>query len=155
MSPHPLHAPHTIFHWLILIDKKLWQWQHSSIILHLFDLRVKGQSYINVMMVHNILPNGDASIYQISLTYLERQINYCPYKFLQLFDIGVEDQGQINYVMMVHDTSSNGHVPIYQISLTYFERQKKLRPGQVLSIIWPWDQRSRSNECHNGMWHTI
>ena len=60
----------------------------------------------------------------ISLPRLCKNIaNYS--KFHQLFDLGVEDQGQINYVIMVHHTSSNGHAPIQQISLIYLERQKK------------------------------
>jgi hypothetical protein len=36
-------------------------------------------------------------------------------------------------------------------------KTKMLWPEQentILKIIWPWSQRSRSNEGHYGMWHT-
>ena len=79
---------------------------------------------MNVLMVHYTLSNGDAPIYHISLTYIGRQTTYGLYKFRQLFDLGVKEQGQTNYGMMVHDTSSKGYAPIYQISLTYLERQR-------------------------------
>ena len=70
---------------------------------------VKGQ--MNVMIVHDTMLNGHAPIYQISLTYLERQKSYSPEKFCQLFDLRVKVQGQMN-VMMVCDTPSNGDAHI-------------------------------------------
>jgi hypothetical protein len=39
----------------------------------LFDLEVKGQGPMKVMMVRDTPPYGHAPPYQISLTYLERQ----------------------------------------------------------------------------------
>jgi hypothetical protein len=40
----------------------------------LFDLEVKGQGPTKVIMVRNTSPYGHAPTYQISLTYLEKQI---------------------------------------------------------------------------------
>ena len=60
-----------------------------------------------------------APIYQISLTYLERQKCYGPEKKIlfkkQLFDIEVKDQGPTK-VITVCDTLSYGHAPTYQIN---------------------------------------
>jgi hypothetical protein len=47
----------------------------------LFDLEVKGQGPTKVIMVRDTPPYGHAPIYQISLTYLERQKCYGPDKF--------------------------------------------------------------------------
>ena len=85
----------------------------------LFDLGVKGQD--NVMMVHNIPSNGHAPIYQISLTYLERQTVMARTSFtfiFSLFDFFVKGQGQTND-MMGRNTPSYSHAPTYQILLTY------------------------------------
>ena len=46
----------------------------------LFDLEVKGQGPIKVIMVHNTPPYGQAPTYQISLTYFEKQKCYGPAK---------------------------------------------------------------------------
>jgi hypothetical protein len=46
----------------------------------LFDLEVKGQCPTKVIMVRNTLPYGHAPMYQILLTYLERQKSYGPDK---------------------------------------------------------------------------
>ena len=94
----------------------------------LFDLGVKGQGQMNVMMVHNTPSNGDAPTYQISLPYLERQTRYGPDKILPLFDLEVKGQGQMN-VMMVRDTPSYDDVPKYKISPTYLERQTSYGPN--------------------------
>jgi hypothetical protein len=48
--------------------------------MKLFDLEVKGQGNTKVIMVCDTLPYGHAPIYQISLTYLERQKCYGPDK---------------------------------------------------------------------------
>ena len=40
----------------------------------LFDLEVKGQSPTKVIMVRDTPPYGHAPTYQLSLTYLERQM---------------------------------------------------------------------------------
>ena len=42
----------------------------------LFDLEVKGQGPMKVIMVPNTPPYGHAPTYEISLTYLERQKSY-------------------------------------------------------------------------------
>jgi hypothetical protein len=52
---------------------------------HLFDLVVKGQGPTKVIMVRDTPPYGHAPIYQISLTYLERQKCYGPYRYLKPF----------------------------------------------------------------------
>ena len=136
-----------------MIDKKLWPEQHSPISLSLVnlwvnDLGVKHQGQMTVMMVHNTLSNGRTLIYQRSLTYLKRQKKYSPYKFGQLFDLGVKYQGQINYVMMEHDTSSNGHAPIYQMSLTYLERQKVMAQT-ILANYLASGSKVKANESHD------
>jgi hypothetical protein len=46
----------------------------------LFDVEVKGQGPMKVIMVGDTPPYGHASIYQISLNYLERQKCYGPGK---------------------------------------------------------------------------
>ena len=60
----------------------------------LFDLVVKGQGPTKVITVHDTLPYGHTPTYQISLTYLERQKCYGPYKKIlfkkQLFDLDVK-----------------------------------------------------------------
>jgi hypothetical protein len=84
----------------------------------LFDLEVKGQCPTKVITVRDTPPYGHASTYQISLTYLERQICYGPDKKTlfkkQLFDLKVKDQG-LTKVIMVRDTPPYGHAPTYQI----------------------------------------
>ena len=94
----------------------------------LFDLEVKGQGPPKVIMVCETPPYGHAPIYQISLTYFERQKCYGPDKKIlfkkQLFDLEVKGQGPTK-VIMVRDTPPYGHATTYQISLTYLERKKK------------------------------
>jgi hypothetical protein len=46
----------------------------------LFDLKVKGQGPMKVIMVRHTPPYGHAPTYQLSLTYLERQKCYGPDK---------------------------------------------------------------------------
>ena len=46
----------------------------------LFDLEVKGQGPMKVIMVRDTLPYGHAPTYQIYLTHLERQKSYGPDK---------------------------------------------------------------------------
>ena len=59
----------------------------------LFDLEVKGQGPMKVIMVRDTPPYDHAPTYQISLTYLERQKCYGPDKKTlfkkQLFDLEV------------------------------------------------------------------
>ena len=46
----------------------------------LFDLEVKGQGPMKVIMVRDTPPYGHAPTYKIALTYLERQKSYGPDK---------------------------------------------------------------------------
>jgi len=66
---------------------------------------------------------GHAPTYQISLSYLEKQ----------LFDLEVKGQGSNKGHYGTRHTSY-GHEPTYQISLTYLERQKMLWPEQENTI---------------------
>jgi hypothetical protein len=85
----------------------------------LFDLEVKGQGPMKVIMVCDTPPYGHATTYQISLTYLERQKCYGPDKNIlfkkQLFDLEVKGQGP-TMVITVCDTPPYGHAPTYQIN---------------------------------------
>jgi hypothetical protein len=60
----------------------------------LFDLEVKGQGPMKVIMVRDTPPYGHAPTYQLALTYLERQKCYGPDKKIQfkkqLFDLEVK-----------------------------------------------------------------
>jgi hypothetical protein len=49
-------------------------------LFELFDLEVKGQGPIEVIMVRDTPPYGHAPTHQLSLTYLERQKCYRPDK---------------------------------------------------------------------------
>jgi hypothetical protein len=72
---------------------------------------------------------------RLSLTYLERQKCYGPYKKIlfkkQLFDLEVKHQGPTK-VNTVRDALPYGHAPTYQISLTYLERQKSYVPDKKI-----------------------
>ena len=71
----------TIFQCTVLLD-----------LFELFDFEVKGQGHMKVM-VRDTLPYGHAPTYQISLTYLERQMLWPDKKILfkkQLFDLEVK-----------------------------------------------------------------
>jgi hypothetical protein len=84
----------------------------------LFDLEVKGQDPMKVIMVRDTPPYGHAPTYQLSLTYLERQKCYGLHKKIlfkkQLFDLEVKGQGPMK-VITVCDTPHYGHAPTYQI----------------------------------------
>ena len=84
----------------------------------LFDLEVKGQGPMKVIMVHDTPPYGHALTYQISLTYFERQKCYGPDKKILfkkvLFDLEVTGQG-LTKVITVRNTQPYGHAPTYQI----------------------------------------
>jgi hypothetical protein len=90
---------------------------------------------MKVITLRDTPPYGHAPIYQISLTYLERQKCYGPDKKIlfkkQLFDIEVKGQGPTK-VIMVCDTPLYGHAPTYQISMTYLERQKCYGPDKKI-----------------------
>jgi hypothetical protein len=129
----------------------------------LFDLEVKGQGPTKVFMVCNTPPYGHAPTYQISLTYLERNIYltlrskvkvqqrslwYATHHLMdmhhipniidlsqkkQLFDLQDKCQGPNKGIYGTRHTSY-GHAPTYQISLTILERQKMLWPEQENTI---------------------
>ena len=80
----------------------------------LFDLDVKGQGPTKVIIVRDTPPYGHAPTYQISLTYLERQICYGPDKKI-LFKKQLLGQGPTK-VITVCDTLPYGHAPTYQIN---------------------------------------
>jgi hypothetical protein len=84
----------------------------------LFDLEVKGQGPMKVIVVHDTPPYGHALTYQISLTYFERQKCYGPDKKIlfkkELFDLEVTGQG-LTKVITVRNTPPDGHAPTYQI----------------------------------------
>jgi hypothetical protein len=80
----------------------------------LFDLEVKGQGPMKVIIVRDTPPYGHAPTYQISLTYLERQICYGPDKKI-LFKKQLLGQGPTK-VITVCDTLPYGHAPTYQIN---------------------------------------
>ena len=83
--------------------------------------QVKGPT--KVIMVCNTPPYGHAPIYQLSLTYLERQKCYGPDKKIlfkkQLFDLEVKGQGPTK-VIMVRDTPPYGHAYTNYLSMNSF-----------------------------------
>ena len=112
----------------------LWSCTHIPNIIdlsrkkQLFDLEVKGQGPMKVIMVYDTPPYGHAPTYQL-LTYLERQKCYGPDKKILfkkiLFDLEVKGHGPTK-VIAVRDTPPYGHAPTYQISLTHLERNNYL-----------------------------
>jgi hypothetical protein len=78
----------------------------NSIFKQLFDLEVKGQGPTKVIMVCDTPPYGHAPTYQLSLTYLERQICYGLDKKIlfkkQLFDLEVKGQGPTKVITVMH-----------------------------------------------------
>ena len=90
---------------------------------------------MKVITVRDTLFYCHAPTYQISLTYLERQIYYGPDKKIlskkQLFDLEVKSQGPTK-VITVRDTLPYGHAPTYEIALTYLERQKYYGPDKKI-----------------------
>jgi hypothetical protein len=75
-------------------------------LFELFDLEVKGQGPTKVIMVCDTPPYGHAPTYQLSLTYLERQICYGLDKKIlfkkQLFDLEVKGQGPTKVITVMH-----------------------------------------------------
>jgi uncharacterized short protein YbdD (DUF466 family) len=115
------HAP-TYQISLDYIERKKYYGPDKKILFkkQLFDLEVKGQGHMKVIMVRDTLLYGHATTYQISLTYLERQIYYGPDKKIlfkkQFFDLEVKGQGPWKAIT-VCDTLSYGHAPTYQINI--------------------------------------
>jgi hypothetical protein len=111
----------------------------------LFYLEVKGQGPTKVITVCDTPPYGHAPTYQISLTYLERN-NY----------LTLRSKSHEGHYGTLHTTLwSCTHI---QNIIDLSRKTKMLWPGQEntiqKTIIWPWGQRSRSNEGHYGMRHT-
>ena len=79
-------------------------------------------------------PYDHAPTYQISLTYLERQICYGPDKKIlfkkQLFDLEVKGQGPTK-VIMLHDTPPYGHAPNIPNIIYLSGKTNKLWSGQA------------------------
>jgi hypothetical protein len=106
----------------------------------LFDLEVKDQGRMKVIMVHDTLPYGHAPTYQISLPFERRETCCFSLIFLPLLLLPLpllllllsEAYPDHNKVIMVHDTLPYGHAPTYQISLTYLERQKCYGPDKKI-----------------------
>ena len=94
---------------MVMHIRTICQWTALLDLFELFDLQVKGQGPMKVIMVCDTPPYGHAHTYQLSLTYLERQKCYCPDKKIlfkkQLFDLEVKDQGPMK-VIMVRNTPS-------------------------------------------------
>ena len=111
----------------------------------LFDLKVKGQGPMKVIMVRDTPPYGHAPTYQLSLTYRERQKCYGPDKKIlfkkELFDLEVKGQGPTK-VITVHDIPPYVHAPTYQISLTHLERQKSYGPDKLR-----WEEAEEEDEA--------
>ena len=94
-------------------------------LFELFDLEVKGQGPMKVIMVHDTPPYGDAPTYQLSLISLERQKCYGPDKKIlfkkQLFDL--EDKGQgPTKVITIRDTPPYGHAHTNYLSVNSIVR---------------------------------
>ena len=74
-----------------------------------------------------------------------------------LFDLEVKGQGPMK-VIMVRDTPSYGHAPhtkYIDLSRKTKNVMARTRKYYLKTIIWPSCQRSRSNEGHYGMRHTV
>jgi hypothetical protein len=107
--------PHTKYHWPISRQKCYGPDKKILFKKPLFDLEVKGQGPMKVIMIYDTPPYGHAPIPNI--------IDLSQKK--QLFDLKVKGQGPTK-VIMVCDTPSYGHAHTYQISLTYLERNNYL-----------------------------
>ena len=130
----------------------------------MFDLEVKGQGPMKVIMVSDTPPYGHAPTYQISLTYLERQKCYGPDKKIlfkkQLFDLEVKGQG--HYSMRHTALWSCTHIPniidlspTYQISLTYLERQKCYGPDKKILFkkqLFDLEVKGHYGTRHTALW---
>jgi hypothetical protein len=131
----------------------LWSSTHIPNIIdlsrkkQLFDLEIKGQGPTKVITVRDTPPYGHALTYQISMTYLERQKFYGPEEKI-LF--------KKNYLTL------RSKVKLQCRSLRYTKHRlmvihphtKYHWPISKETIIWPWDQRSRSHEGHCYTRHT-
>jgi hypothetical protein len=132
--------------WMILFKK--W----------LFDLEVKGQDPMKVIMVHDTPPYGHAPTYQISLTYLERQKCYGPDKKIlfkkQIFDLEVKvPKRSLLYAthrLMVMHPHTNYHWPISKDKNVMAQTRKYYLKNNNLTLR----SKVMVHEGHYGMWHT-
>jgi hypothetical protein len=105
----------------------------------LFDLKVKGQGPMKVIMVRDTPPYGHAPTYPLSLTYLERQKCYGPNKKRlfkkQLFDLEIKVQRRslqytIHRLMVMHPHTKY-HWPISKdkkvMVRTSFAEKKRMK----------------------------
>jgi hypothetical protein len=106
----------------------------------LFDLEVKGQGPTKVITLRNTPPYGHAPTYHISLTYLERQKCYGPYKKIlfkkQLFDLEVKvPQRSLQYAthrLMVMHPHTKYNWPFWKdkkvmVQTSFAEKKQKKR----------------------------
>jgi hypothetical protein len=100
-------------------------------------LEVKGEGPTKVIMVRDTPPYGHAPIYQISLTYLERQKCYGPDKKIlfkkQLFYLKVKGQGphEGHYGMRHTPLWSCTHIPNkYYLKNNYLTLRLKVKVPQ-------------------------
>ena len=130
-----------IMSWMILIKKQL------------FDLEVKGQDPTKVITVRDTLPYGHAPTYQISLTYLERQICYGLDKKIlfkkQSFDLEVKVPWRsLRYVthrLMVMHPHTKYNWPIWKdkkvmVRTSFAEKSRRSgsrRKNQTKTICFP------------------
>jgi hypothetical protein len=120
--------------WMILFKKQL------------FDLEVKGQDPMKVIMVRDTPPYSHAPTYQISLTYLERQKCYGPDKkipfknnYLTLRSKVKVPQRSLRYVthrIMVMHPHTTYNWPIWKdkkvmVWTSFAERRSERRSGRT------------------------
>ena len=77
----------------------------------LFDLEVKGQGPTKVITVCDTPPYGHAPTYQISLTYLERQNSYGPYKLRWEEAEEVEEKIRLKQYVSLRSKGRHNKVP--------------------------------------------
>ena len=65
---------------MVMHIQTICQWTVFLDLFELFDLEVKGQDPMKVIIVGDTPPCGHAPTYQLSFTYLERQKGYGPAK---------------------------------------------------------------------------
>ena len=102
-------------------------------LFELYDLYVKGQGPMKVIMVHDTPPYGHAPTYQISLTYLKRKKCYGPdKKILFKKQLTLRSRSHEGHYSMRQTTLwSCTHIPnIIDLS----RKTKMLWPGQENTI---------------------
>ena len=93
-----------------------------------FDLGIKGQGYIEVLMVIDTSSNGNTPMCQICYARVKEQRSYSPDSNL---DLVVKGQGHIEF-MNVLDTLSHGNTSMCQIWYAYIKQQKSYATDMYL-----------------------